>query len=331
MALGILMVVLSPSRVPITRGGLSRKPLTRRELGGRNSMIEKLLNLRGGDLESEKNRGNALFQQGKYEQARDVYTRALDNAKNRKENICLALLRNRAAANMKLGDYEGAIADSTEVLATDPDCNKALLRRAMAIDKLGDVKRFKMGYRDCRSLIFDGEGATGSDTLTEVNRLEKKLREAYYNYVDDVDEVCKETYKDAVDQIKYSNIIDKAVADLDFACDKVMEKRNGNFSAEWPYKCLELRMSCFKQQSNFEMLQEDLGLMLAARPGNVSLRLMRCMALECCESWPKCLREAESIITCKKGQNPTMAEYKEAEAYIKRMSYYVDKLSDRER
>jgi len=181
---------------------------------------------------------------------------------------------------------------------------------------------------------MDGEGATGTETLREVKRLEEKMRKAWRaTLMDDCDKLCKNCYEDAKLNIEFENmhLVDKAIEDLDYACDRIVEKRDANFSAEWPWKCVEMRMQCHKMTSCFESLTEDLNFMVNVSPKNATLRLLRCFAYEACERWPRCLKEAKLVAECQKGIDPTPAQILEAQGYVKRMTYFVEQLSSKDR
>ena len=230
-------------------------------------------------------------------------------------------MRNRAAAHMKLGNYQGAIDDSTEVIKVEPNCNKAYLRRAMAIEKLGDVKNFVQGYRDCRVLMSDGEGATGVETLKELSRIEKKMREKVRTDLakgGDVDAYCKNIYEDVKFYLDGHNLIDVSLADLNDACDHVYAENGGNFSSKYAHKCLTVRMSILKQQSQFELMEEDLVELIKVEPKNTTLRLWQCMCLEACERFKKTEKAAKSILACEGGCEPTHQEMMAAEGYLTR-------------
>eukprot|EP00472_Partenskyella_glossopodia_P014009 CAMPEP_0197528596 /NCGR_PEP_ID=MMETSP1318-20131121/25710_1 /TAXON_ID=552666 /ORGANISM="Partenskyella glossopodia, Strain RCC365" /LENGTH=304 /DNA_ID=CAMNT_0043083761 /DNA_START=143 /DNA_END=1057 /DNA_ORIENTATION=+ len=282
--------------------------------------MRQTLRLRGGDLESEKARGNSLFQQGRYREARDVYTRAIDSAPDKKSDTVMALLRNRAAAHMKLQSYQGAIDDSTAVINVNPNCNKAHLRRAMAIEKLGDVKNFVQGYRDCRVLMSDGEGATGVETLKELNRIEKKMRDAVRTNLakNDINAYCKNVFEDVQYYLDTRNLIDVSLDDLNECLDHVVAE--GGEYGKYPYaaKCLLVRAEILKQQSCFELMEEDLAELIKVEPKNVTLRLWRCMCLETCERFKKTQNAAKSIMACEGGCQPTMEEMQAAEGYLAR-------------
>ncbi|GAB5358853.1 hypothetical protein AAMO2058_000494700 [Amorphochlora amoebiformis] len=319
-ALIIAMFVWSTPGPSALSGGIRRMP---------SQNLQRLMSLRGGvDLEALKKRGNTLFQQGKFDQAKEAYTQALGSATDRTDEMSLAILRNRAAANMKLGLYKEAINDCTEVLKADKECSKAKLRRAMAIDKMNDPSFYAMGYRDCRELVHEGEGAVGVDTFREVKRIEKRLRETHLKSLKDED-LCKQCYDDAMHCIEYQNmnLIDWAIEDLTVALDWIEQHKENEFkNGSWAAKCLERRVEYYKQTSNYDALIPDLNYLLELTPNDLKLRLLRCQAYEACERWQKCLKEARNIVNSVYGP-PDWRQNMDAEGFIKRMTFFVEKIA----
>jgi tetratricopeptide (TPR) repeat protein len=77
-----------------------------------------------------KEEGNELYKNGKFPEAIEVYTRALELASTNDEKI--TLLNNRAACKFQDRDFKQCVADCNEVLQLDDKNVKALLRRATA-------------------------------------------------------------------------------------------------------------------------------------------------------------------------------------------------------
>ena len=102
-------------------------------------------------LKEEKDRGNASFKAGNYEQALLFYAAALRGAKQ-VSNIVMAvtLLCNKAAVLLKMENYQQCIEDCNEALQLQPDAVKALYRRAQAYKATQDLAS---AYKDLAFLL----------------------------------------------------------------------------------------------------------------------------------------------------------------------------------
>ncbi|XP_077275601.1 protein unc-45 homolog B-like [Temnothorax americanus] len=107
-----------------------------------------------------KEKGNEKFNKGNWSEALSDYTNALNLVENNTEKT--VYYKNRAAAYLKLNDYENAIEDCDSALKIC--CNKALYRRCQALEALD---RFEEAYRDAEIII-------SSDPNNKVIQLVKK-------------------------------------------------------------------------------------------------------------------------------------------------------------
>ena len=80
-----------------------------------------------------KNKGNQLFGAGKFSESEEAYTAAI--ALDPDEE---ALFSNRAAARLKLGRPQDALADAEECLRIAPAFMKGYHRKALAQTAMGD-------------------------------------------------------------------------------------------------------------------------------------------------------------------------------------------------
>ena len=88
-------------------------------------------------LSRMKEEGNDHFKRGRYQEAIDVYSQALEvDPMNKGTNSKIFL--NRALCNLKKNDPEAAIADSTRALELDPSYTKARKTRANAYGESGN-------------------------------------------------------------------------------------------------------------------------------------------------------------------------------------------------
>ncbi|XP_011700177.1 PREDICTED: mitochondrial import receptor subunit TOM70-like, partial [Wasmannia auropunctata] len=95
-----------------------------------------------GNARKYKNLGNEYFKKEKYDEAIIQYNKAIDICPKIKANANdLAIYyQNRAAANEQLKKYNDVKADCTKALELNPKYMKALLRRARALEQLGDLE-----------------------------------------------------------------------------------------------------------------------------------------------------------------------------------------------
>ncbi|XP_071568478.1 protein unc-45 homolog B-like [Temnothorax nylanderi] len=93
-----------------------------------------------------KEKGNEEFNKGNWSEALSDYTNALNLVDNNAEKT--VYYKNRAAAYLKLNDYENAIEDCDSALKIC--CNKALYRRCQALEAL---EIFEEAHRDAEIII----------------------------------------------------------------------------------------------------------------------------------------------------------------------------------
>ena len=81
-------------------------------------------------------RGNALYKEGFYEEAVEVYSEALE-AYDEGKQPDPRLLNNRATAYLKLRNFQQCLQDSEEYIKIFPTCWKGYTRKALALNGLG--------------------------------------------------------------------------------------------------------------------------------------------------------------------------------------------------
>uniref|UniRef100_A0A8R1E4Q9 TPR_REGION domain-containing protein n=1 Tax=Caenorhabditis japonica TaxID=281687 RepID=A0A8R1E4Q9_CAEJA len=89
--------------------------------------------------EQIRDEGNAAIKAQDYVKADELYTDALQLTTDDDKTLRAVLYRNRALARLKRDDYEGAQADCNRALEYDGADVKALFRRSLAREKLGNV------------------------------------------------------------------------------------------------------------------------------------------------------------------------------------------------
>jgi len=122
---------------------------------------------------SLKEDGNEMFRNSKYEQAIELYTRALAKVTSKDDpSAVAAIYNNRAVCYQQLYQFNDVVKDCTESLKLMPQNNpKALLRRGLAYEAL---ERFQNAIDDLRAaLLLDSSIQVAQDG---VNRISNALR-----------------------------------------------------------------------------------------------------------------------------------------------------------
>jgi len=120
---------------------------------------------------AEKERGNAAFKAGKWDQAIERYTRGMQLDPSN----CV-LPANRAMALLKKSQYGAAEADCTLALSIDPTYVKALQRRASARTGLGKLSQAVTDYDEVLRLE-SGNKAAQAERSKLINRMKEKPKD----------------------------------------------------------------------------------------------------------------------------------------------------------
>ena len=88
-----------------------------------------------------KEAGNKAYQQGNYEEALALYTRAINLCGEDETREKSTYYKNRAAVHLKQENYQDVVADCSLSLELTPNDAKALYRRCLAHKALGIIKR----------------------------------------------------------------------------------------------------------------------------------------------------------------------------------------------
>ncbi|KAG2393713.1 hypothetical protein C9374_007244 [Naegleria lovaniensis] len=118
-------------------------------------------------IEALKEEGNKLLRNGKYQEAYDEYTKAIEiDPKN--ANLNAVLYCNRAAAATKLGKHEVAVKDATKAIELNDSYLKAYMRRGSSYIELEQYEDAMRDYNRAHELDKDNE------------EIEQKLKEKAY-------------------------------------------------------------------------------------------------------------------------------------------------------
>lgn len=83
-----------------------------------------------------KNDGNAFFKQGKFDEAIEYYTKAINLCPPNKKLELSTFHQNKAAALEKLENWQGVVEECSKAVDLNPRYVKALFRRARALETL---------------------------------------------------------------------------------------------------------------------------------------------------------------------------------------------------
>lgn len=100
--------------------------------------------------DEHKNRGNALMQLEKYQEALDEYSKAIELYNKNAVYYC-----NRAAAHSKLDNHQAAIDDANHAIQLDPNYGKAYGRLGIAYSNLKRYEEAKNAYKKALELEPD--------------------------------------------------------------------------------------------------------------------------------------------------------------------------------
>jgi tetratricopeptide (TPR) repeat protein len=132
-------------------------------------------------FDQEKDDGNELYKQGKYDDAAAAYSRALALATTSEQKA--TILSNRAAAYSQQKFYDKVMRDCNEVLEHDPELAlpstlKALIRRGLALE---DAERWEEALADMQRVLAKNPTLKqASDAQVRLRRnldTKKKLRQ----------------------------------------------------------------------------------------------------------------------------------------------------------
>mmetsp|Transcript_20256 Transcript_20256/g.28042 ORF Transcript_20256/g.28042 Transcript_20256/m.28042 type:complete len:474 (+) Transcript_20256:2-1423(+) len=135
-------------------------------------------------FEEAKAQGNTLFKEGKFQRAIKKYGKALstmesdhsftDEEKTRAKKAKLPLHLNKAAVQLKLGEWAETRGSCGKALEIEPNNTKALFRRAQAHSALEDPD---LACQDLKLLLE--HDASNKDAMRELRRVKEKLKEQY--------------------------------------------------------------------------------------------------------------------------------------------------------
>lgn len=141
-------------------------------------------------LDRTKEEGNSHFKSGRYQQAVDVYTSALDiDPGNKGTNS--KILNNRAMCYTKMKQWPDAIADCDQAVKLDPSYTKPKKTRAKALGESGNWEEAVRAYKSVQEANPEEPGIAKEIKHAELE-LKKSQRKDYYALLG-VDKTAGET------------------------------------------------------------------------------------------------------------------------------------------
>ncbi|KAA8913063.1 hypothetical protein TRICI_003292 [Trichomonascus ciferrii] len=142
------------------------------------------------EIEKARTEGNNAFKAGNLQQAKELYTKALELDPNNKGTNS-KLFSNRATVNVKLNLPEEALQDCDRALELDPGFTKVKKTKARV---LGQLERWEDSVQEFKSALEDD--ASDQSLRNELREaeleLKKSKRKDYYKILG-VDKNCSET------------------------------------------------------------------------------------------------------------------------------------------
>jgi DnaJ family protein C protein 7 len=148
-------------------------------------------------LDRMKDEGNGHFKMGRYQQAIDVYSTALDvDPLNKSTNS--KILNNRAMCYSRLKQWPAAIEDCDKAIKFDPSYTKAQKTRAKALGEGGDWDEAVRAYKSIAESNPEEPGIAKEIRNAELE-LKKSKRKDYYKVLgiekDSTEQQIKKAYR----------------------------------------------------------------------------------------------------------------------------------------
>ncbi|CAH0548699.1 unnamed protein product [Brassicogethes aeneus] len=137
-----------------------------------------------------KEEGNEAFKKCNYDEAIKLYSKSINLTTTECKELAI-YYKNRAAAYIKIGNYEKALQDCEDSLKITPRDPKALFRRCQAFENL---KRYEEAYRDATQIFKDDP--TNKVIQPVLERLHKIVQERMQeqakigNKIDSMTKLC---------------------------------------------------------------------------------------------------------------------------------------------
>ena len=166
-------------------------------------------------LERMKEDGNAAFKAGRYQEAVDTYSQALEVDPTNK-NTNSKILQNRALCHIRLKNYAPSIADCDKALELDPSYAKARKTRAKALGESGNWEDALREYKAMHE-ANPAEPGIAKEIRNAELELKKTKRKDYYKILSIEKDATEQEIKKAYRRLAIVHHPDKNPDDPDAA------------------------------------------------------------------------------------------------------------------
>ena len=150
-------------------------------------------------MQAFKEQGNTYFAEGKYAEARALFTKAIESGGD--EASLAQIHSNRAACSMELHLYEEAEEDAGRAILLDPSFAEGYYRRALARRGLGKLED---AVKDCELALVPGDGDMEA-LLANCRLLLQSARGALSTYLPKLDPATQSSLAATLGLLSHTN------------------------------------------------------------------------------------------------------------------------------
>jgi len=248
-----------------------------------------------------KNKGNDYFKNGKFREAVEWYTKAV-NADRENET----LYSNRAASYSALNMHTEALADADKCIQLKPQWVKGHFRRGIALVKLGRFDEAVDSFQI--SLKVDPDNKDIQGKYQEARELQKKAAEGK----------SPSRVKDPLECKKIGNTLFK---DGKYEDALVWYSRAIELTESKPDDETALyytnRAACNAQIHSYKAVVSDCTAAIAINPKLAKAYLRRAMAYEGLEKWQKAADDYKTVMELEPGGGPASEGYRRSQKFAR--------------
>jgi parallel beta-helix repeat protein len=142
----------------------SKAPACPLPSGNDEQCVDSSIEVEALEFEKLREEGNKLFGKGRYQEAVDLYSGAIER-KNESKFLDPRFFSNRASAYLRLGRYYDALEDAKAYISQSPKCWKGYARKSLALHGLNDELDAKLAA--CQTYILNPEVLTEYKLFSE--------------------------------------------------------------------------------------------------------------------------------------------------------------------